>query len=165
MLLENSSRASSVRSLRAGGWNDPEPKASRFVDPLTVRVAAREVSQRGGGARRGSVSTRGTRLAVEPLWASREPVRPQAQVPSKRKRRASDGYAERISSRSTRLSTPYLASRFETWNLAVREEIDSRLAISLLERFSSRRSSTSFSRRLKLAPGDRNAFRPVRNVF
>src|SRR5438105_13940549 len=75
MLLENSSRASSVRSLRAGGWNDPEPKASRFVDPLTVRVAAREVSQRGGGARRGSVSERGIRLAVEPLWASREPVR------------------------------------------------------------------------------------------
>ncbi len=30
--------------------------------------------QRGGGARRGSVSARGTRLAVEPLWASRGPV-------------------------------------------------------------------------------------------
>src|SRR5713226_1182534 len=52
-----------------------------------IRFAAREVSQRGGGARRGSVSERGTRLAVESLWASRGPVRQQAQVPSKRKRR------------------------------------------------------------------------------
>src|SRR5207249_3678222 len=40
-----------------------------------LQLAAREVSQRGGGARRGSVSERGIRLAVEPLWASREPVR------------------------------------------------------------------------------------------
>jgi len=120
-------------------------KSSEFADPETVRVAARARDQARG---RGQ-------------WPSREPVR--------RRRRSrvsgSDDYAERISSRSIRLSTPYLASRFETWNLAVREEIDSRLAISLFERFSSRRSSTSFSRRLKLAPGDRNAFRPVRNVF
>jgi len=50
-------------------------------------VAARVVSQRGGGARRGSESERGTRPAVEPLWASREPVRRKAQVPSKRERR------------------------------------------------------------------------------
>ena len=49
--------------------------------------AARGVFQRGGGARRGSGSARGIRLAVEPLWASREPVRSQAQVPSKRERR------------------------------------------------------------------------------
>jgi hypothetical protein len=51
-----------------------------LADVETVRVAAREVSQRGGGARRGSESARETRLAVEPLWASREPVRREAQV-------------------------------------------------------------------------------------
>src|SRR5712691_9832116 len=52
-----------------------------------AQVAARGVSQRGGASRCGSESERGTRFAVEALWPSREPVRRQAQVPSKRKRR------------------------------------------------------------------------------
>src|SRR5215813_8019053 len=95
------------------------------------KLAAREVSQRGGGARRGSES---------------------------------DGYADRISTRSTRLSTPYFASKLETWNLAVREEMWRRLAISLLERFSRRSSRTSVSRRLRLAAAGRS-FLFARNVF
>jgi len=50
-------------------------------------VAAREVSQKGGGARRGSENEREIRLAVEALWPSREPIRRRAQIPSERKRR------------------------------------------------------------------------------
>jgi len=51
---------------------------------LLLWYAARVISQRGGGARRGSESARGIRRSVEPLWASRAPVRRQAQVPRKR---------------------------------------------------------------------------------
>ena len=40
-------------------------QAPSLADQAAVRVAAREVSQRGGGARRGSVSARGIRRAVE----------------------------------------------------------------------------------------------------
>src|SRR5439155_18955838 len=53
-------------------------------------LAAREVSQRGGGARRGSESERGIRRAVEPLWASRTPVaKPD---PERAGATAGDGY-------------------------------------------------------------------------
>ncbi len=56
-----------------------------------LRFAAREVSQRGGGARRGSGSARGTRLAVEPVSgrAAGRCAR-KAQVPRKRERRLPD---------------------------------------------------------------------------
>jgi hypothetical protein len=67
--------------------------------PRNILLAAREVSQRGGGARRGSESARGTRRAVEPLWASREPVRRRAQVPSKRERRGASRKPVRSRSR------------------------------------------------------------------
>src|ERR1044071_8900293 len=53
--------------------------------------------------------------------------------------------------RSARRRTPNLLSRFETWNFTVRSAMLSLPAISLLERFSSRESRTSCSRRLKLA--------------
>src|SRR6185369_16455987 len=59
--------------------------------------------------------------------------------------------------RSARRWTPYLASRFETWNFAVRSDMFSLLAISLLERFSRSASRTSRSRRDRRAgpPGPR----------
>src|SRR5712691_1679045 len=56
-----------------------------------AQVAARGVSQRGGASRCGSESERGTRLAVEALWPSREPVRRRRRSPSERKRRLSAG--------------------------------------------------------------------------
>ena len=45
--------------------------------------------------------------------------------------------------RSARRRTPYFARRLETWNFAVRSDMFSLLAISLLERFSRSASSTS----------------------
>src|SRR5712692_4188744 len=63
-------RQSLSESLKNPGPGKRERQALLFA-----LFAAREVSQRGGGARRGSESARGTRLAVEALWPSREPVR------------------------------------------------------------------------------------------
>ena len=86
--LDTSRRRSRAGSTRRRGDAGRVGEGRECVrgEPSSL-VAARVVSQWGGGARRGSESVRGTRFAVEPLWASREPVRPPAQVPSKRKRR------------------------------------------------------------------------------
>ena len=94
------------RSLAALGMTAfrllPGSENSSSADPVAVWVAAREVSQRGGGARRGSESEREIRRAVEP---SGEPIAgapsgadpdraeatwagaPSAQIPTERKRR------------------------------------------------------------------------------
>ena len=52
--------------------------------------------------------------------------------------------------RTARRCTPNLLNRLETWNFTVRSETNSLAAISLFDRFSSSRSSTSRSRRLIL---------------
>jgi len=77
------------RSLRDRRLRELKTRALKTSGSVSsgLRFAARVVSQRGGGARRGSESARGTRPAVEALWPSRGPVRQKAQVPSKRKRR------------------------------------------------------------------------------
>src|SRR5712691_9934304 len=75
---------------------DESPSGPRRHD---IRFAAREVSQRGGGTRRGSVSARGTRLAVEPLWASGEPVRQQGAGPEQAEATVSPEQAEATASR------------------------------------------------------------------
>src|SRR6266496_1024246 len=59
--------------------------------PRELKTRAVLLSRPGNSVGR---CARGTRRAVEPLWASREPVRPQAQVPRKRKRRGSDGMVQ-----------------------------------------------------------------------
>src|SRR6266542_1727613 len=54
--------------------------------------------------------------------------------------------------RSARRWTPYLASRLETWNFAVRSDMCSLLPISLLDRFCIKSSTTSCSRLLMRTP-------------
>jgi len=69
------------RSLRDRRLRELKTRAPLVPRPSDIWFAARGVSQRGEASRRGSESARGTRLAVEALWPSREPVRRQAQGP------------------------------------------------------------------------------------
>jgi len=74
------------------GFGERHTEASGRARPP---FAARGVSQRGGLSRRGSESAARVRPVVEALWPSREPVRRQAQISRKWKRRFNSGGVER----------------------------------------------------------------------